>query len=163
MSGGLQCRVDFAVLFEPFDVAALGVLFHLAEEFYGRRFKAGFTGVGIGDECFDFNRNDIVVGSHQSSSLYSLACQTHSFTLQEVYRHQLGVVYGIHMSPNREYARAVGQCLLNLHNRMRLTIGPLAQKPPVLNAVHRLPFENPTLFQPFYCVLADEIPATDNQ
>ena len=93
VSGGLQCRVDFAVLFEPFDVAALGMLLHLAQQLHRLWFKTHLAGISVWDQCFEFDRDDIIIGSHQSSSLYSFACQTHSFTSQKVYRHQFGVVY----------------------------------------------------------------------
>jgi hypothetical protein len=74
-------RVDFAVLSYPFNIAALGMQLDLTEQLDRLGFKTGFPGIGIRDDRFYFDDNNVVIGSQQSGSIDSLAWQCHGFTL----------------------------------------------------------------------------------
>jgi hypothetical protein len=65
--------INLPVLLEPLDIAALGMRFDLPQQFNNMRLVARLAGVGIGNNRFDFNRDDELFGSYKPGSGNSFA------------------------------------------------------------------------------------------
>ena len=76
-SRGPNRGVNFAVLLQPFEFAALGTFLDLFEEFHGLGFIARLTRVVLRDHHLDLYGDDIPFGLNQPGSFDSLTGNLH--------------------------------------------------------------------------------------
>jgi hypothetical protein len=72
-SGGIERSVDLAVCLKPSDIAAFGARLNFAQKLDGLRLVAGLTGIHVGNDRLDVDRNDELVGSNEAGSSNSFA------------------------------------------------------------------------------------------